>query len=121
MKKKLITSLMFVVMAFAFSICLISCGGAKVSGIYVKEGTYETEVDHKSNAKSLDVLSGAEIYAKLSNGTERPVSLDDVEVSDLNTGTVGKTTIKLTYAGFTYEVKVNVVKTIVKIEPTTEL
>lgn len=121
MKKKLITSLMFVVMAFAFPICLISCGGAKVSGIYVKEGTYETEVDHKSNAKSLDVLSGAEIYAKLSNGTERQVSLDDVEVSDLNTGTVGKTTIKLTYAGFTYEVKVNVVKTIVKIEPTTEL
>ena len=121
MKKKLITSLMFVVMAFAFSICLISCGGAKVSGIYVKEGTYETEVDHKSNTKSLDVLSGAEIYAKLSNGTERPVSLDDVEVSDLNTGTVGKTTIKLTYAGFTYDVEVNVVKTIVKIEPTTEL
>ncbi len=121
MKKKLITSLMFVVMAFAFSICFISCGGAKVSGIYVKEGTYETEVDHKSNAKSLDVLSGAEIYAKLSNGTERPVSLDDVEVSDLNTSTVGTTTIELSYAGFTCKIDVEVVKTIVKIEPTTEL
>lgn len=121
MKKKLITSLMFVVMAFAFSICLISCGGAKVSGIYVKEGTYETEVDHKSNTKSLDVLSGAEIYAKLSNGTERPVSLDDVEVSDLNTSTVGTTTIELSYAGFTCKIDVEVVKTIVKIEPTTEL
>ena len=121
MKKKFITSLMFVVMAFAFSICLISCGGAKVSGIYVKEGTYETKVDHKSNTKSLDVLSLAEIYAKLSNGTERQVSLDDVEVSDLNTSTVGTTTIELSYAGFTCTIDVEVVKTIVKIEPITEL
>ena len=104
MKKKNLIAYLLSALVIAFSgIMFSACGGKKVTGIYLQEGSYQTTVVYNGNYDYDSIV----VMAKLSNGEEMQLDSADYDIVDrINTQVVGEQELTITYGA--YEVSVTV-------------
>ena len=101
---KILKRIMLCLCLFFSSTILWACGkeDAKITGIYFKEGSVDTEVEQFSEYST----SNIKVIAKYDDGTEKEIS--GVSFQNISTNSTGEQTLKANYEGFSCEISINV-------------
>ena len=108
--------LLLVVLALILSLALTACVGRKISKITIVDGTFSYEYEKDSTPD----LSGLKVIVTYSDGIERELTADKLELGTIDTSSTGKKSFTITYDGYTLTVDVTVKKTEAPIEITLE-
>ncbi len=108
--KKLAKYVSAVLVCLFSSILLVACGEPEITKAYIKDGSIVTTVDAGSEKSALK-LNQAVAVIEFSDGTKVEVDASKLTFGNIDLSTIGNDKVlKVTYAGFEFEVEIDVVK-----------